>query len=72
MDLNALAQQKIKDALQKEVRRKYNFAFAQNISKAIKKKAKLDDMTQEELERYEKWEKSRLQSISNQIVEYFP
>jgi len=72
MDLNALAQQKIKDALQKEVQRKYEFAFAKNVSKALQKKLKLEHMTAEELERYEKWEKGRLQSISNQIVEYFP
>lgn len=37
-----------------------------------KDKFKLDDMDDEELKAYEKWDKSRLQSISNQIVEYFP
>ena len=29
-------------------------------------------MTEEEQEAYEEWDKSRLQSISSQIVEYFP
>lgn len=29
-------------------------------------------MTEDEIEEYNKWEKKRLRSISNQIVEYFP
>lgn len=38
----------------------------------VKDKAKLEDMTEDELAAFEKWQEQRMQSISNQIVEYFP
>lgn len=65
-------QDKIKAGMAKKVKQDYQYAFANKLSSAVKRKAKLDDMTEEELTAYENWEKSRLQSISNQIVEYFP
>lgn len=33
---------------------------------------KMGDMTKEEQDEYMEWDKNRLQSISSQIVEYFP
>ena len=50
---------------------KYEFAFAKKISKTVKDKG-YDDLDSEEEKEYVEWEKKRLQSISNQIVEYFP
>lgn len=44
---------------------KYEYAFAKKLSKAVKDKAKLDDMDDDDLKQYEDWEKNRLQSISN-------
>ena len=62
-------QASIREAMSKKIQNNYEYAFAKKISAAVKEKAKLEDMTEEELKAYEEWEKSRLQSISNQIVQ---
>lgn len=51
---------------------KYEYNFAKKLSKFVKEKGKLEDLNEEEREAFKKWEQQRLQSISNQIVEFFP
>jgi len=42
------------------------------MSEMLRNKTNLRDLNEEELQDYIDWEDGRLQSISNQIVEYFP
>jgi hypothetical protein len=53
-------QASIREAMSKKIQNNYEYAFAKKISAAVKDKAKLEDMTEEELKAYEEWEKSRL------------